>query len=173
MPFPFFIKFVSMYLMQDIIKFTEQLNVYNVLMRDSVRDEFIKLYSFTFDEMPACTGCPNDIEIAINKFMWMIKLHKNQTYLTKAKTLMKYQMKDKVRVYSTALNIVVTKYNCTDAIAEVLIRENESNKNLFIIAPDSEPKKAIETYSVINPKEETEVVTKKEFKKRGRKKKVA
>lgn len=92
-------------------------------------------------------------------------------------------MKDKVRIYSSSLGIVVTKYNCTDAIAEALIKENPNCINSFIVNVQDEPK-PIETFSVVNPDPEPMPIAKektaKEKKivpvekgKRGRKKKVA
>lgn len=148
------------------------------MTNQSVRERFLQLYSYTFEESLHCTGCPNDIETAIFKFMWIIKKHNTQETLTKASMLSKYTMKQKVRLYSSSLNMVITSYNCTDDIAEVLIKENPKHKELFTVNVTEEPQ-PIETFSVVNPEEETQEVEKEsnpfveQKKKRGRKKKVA
>jgi len=172
-----------MYPIEQVKEFSKLLNVYNVLTNENVRTEFLQMYAYTFEEYPSCSGCPDEIENAIFKFMWIIKKHTNQSYLMKANSISKYTMKDKVRIYSSSLGIVVTKYNCTDAIAEALIKENPNCINSFIVNVQVEPK-PIETFSVVNPDPEpmpiAKVKTEKEKKivpvekgKRGRKKKVA
>lgn len=162
-----------MYQLVEIREFLKLVNVYTILTNDNTREKFLQLYGYTFDEYPSCTGCADEIEQAINKFMWIIKHHEkqNKTTLMKATSVSKYTMKDKVRIYSSSLNMMVTKYNCTDAIAEVLIKENPKCKDSFILN-QTEESKAIETYSVVNPIDEVIDIPNKEVvsKKKGRKK---
>jgi hypothetical protein len=48
----------------------------------------------------------------------IMNINGNKVELIKSKNLMKYQMKNNVRVYSNNLKLMITTYNCTDAIAE-------------------------------------------------------
>jgi hypothetical protein len=164
-----------MYDIDEIVEFCKLLNSYTILTNSNVREKFLNLYGYTFDEYPSCVGCADEIEQAIIKFMWIVKKHKAQniTQLMKANQISKYTMKEKIRIYSSSLRIMVTQYNCTDEIAEVLMKENPSCKDVFIVNQLDEPK-PIETYSVINPDEsEEKVIVVENKKKAGRKKKNA
>lgn len=107
------------------------LNAYNVITSDDVRNNFIALYHYAFGDALTCEGCENEITRAIIRFKAFLKMHTNETELQKSTTLMKYEMKPSTRVYSNKLKMMVTRANCTDAIAKVLIEEKESNINLF------------------------------------------
>jgi len=129
-----------MYKVSEVIEFMKTVNVYSITNNDLTFTNFITYYTHTFDEMPNCTACPNDIEVAIGRMNWILKMHvkANKEDLHKADLIMNYRMKPKVRIYSTKLNLMVTPFNCTDAIAEVLIKENPNNKNLFIVNDNKE-----------------------------------
>ena len=63
----------------------------------------------------------------------------------------KYTMLPKVRVMSSSLKIMVTQYNCTDAIAEALIKENPKHIALFTINADVEEGRSIVNVQDITP----------------------
>lgn len=167
-PAPFFIS-LTMHLLSEVVEFSKRLNVYSVLMDEDVRTKFIELYYYAFEMYPECTACAGDIENAIFKFMWLIKKHNGQMNLQKSQTITKYSMKPKVRLYSNSLGMMVTEYNCTDAIAEALMKENPKYAELFIV---NIPEEKTDTFTVSNDGDEiVEVETK--HNKRGRKKKFA
>ena len=95
--------------------------------------------------------------------------------LQKSQTITKYSMKPKVRLYSNTMNMMVTEYNCTDAIAEAIIKENPKYAELFILNQPELNTTAIseQTYTVSNDEDEETVVVETKYNKRGRKKKIA
>jgi hypothetical protein len=114
----------------------------------------------------------------------ILNLHNsNEIELCKAKNLMKYQMKNNVRIYSNKLNLVVTKYNCTDKIAKVLIEEKASNIDLFMINAEVKKESELIQHSELHfeikneelvieaPEEKQEVVNEVVRKKKSTKKK--
>jgi hypothetical protein len=164
-----------MYDTKEAYNFIQTLNVYTIVNNDDTHKRFLEYYQFIFNESVNCSACPNDIEQAIYKLNWIVKLHlkNNKPELMKADKVCKYTMKPKVRLYSTALGMMVTKYNCTDAVAEALIKENPVNKNLFILneteATDIIAEVKKELVAVKPVKVETKPMEKTEVKKRGRK----
>jgi len=180
-----------MYLLSEVVEFSKSLSVYSVLTDEQIRDKFIELYFYAFEMHPDCTGCAGDIEQAIYKFMWLIKKHSDEMELQKAYLLTKYKMKPKVRLYSSSLNMMVTEYNCTDSIAEHLIKENAKYAELFTLNPEYQnievlSKNITSSYSVTNEVEDKVIIepvviseekkpeaikVQQEYKKRGRKKK--
>lgn len=126
----------TQYTIDNVEAFMHTVTVYKLATSDETRKQFIDLYYYIFEEQPTCDACPSDIEMAIHKVKWMIRLHKanKKTEIQNANTLMKYKMKDKTRVYSSAMNMMITKFNCTDEIAEALIKENPNHIALFQIS---------------------------------------
>ncbi len=124
-----------MHKITDVVEFLKIVNVYTLVNRENVYEKFIEYYTFTFNEQPNCNSCPNDIEQAIHKLNWIVKLHikSNKDMLIKADKVTRYTMKPNVRIYSSKLGIMVTRYNCTDAIAETLLKENANNSKLFTV----------------------------------------
>lgn len=115
--------------------FLKTVNVYTLVNNEDVYNRFMEYYQYTFNHTVNCGVCPNDIEQAIHKLNWMVKLHikNNNTVLMKADKVCRYSMKPNVRFFSNSLGIMVTRFNCTDAIAEALIKENPVNANLFTV----------------------------------------
>jgi hypothetical protein len=111
----------------------DELSAYSVLTDKATRDKFVALYYFAFGDMIACEGCESEVERAITRFKAFLKMHTTETELQKSTTLMRYEMKPNTRVFSTTLGMMVTRANCTDAIAKTIIAEKESNINLFDI----------------------------------------
>jgi copper chaperone CopZ len=124
-----------MYNVDEVSIFVKALKVYSVVTNKAIRDKYIEYYTFIFDTPPQCAGCPNEIEAAIQKLNWvmMLQINNGNSQLLKAKVMTKYTMNPKVRVMSSSLGIMVTQYNCTDAIAEALIKENPKNIALFTL----------------------------------------
>lgn len=173
-----------MYNLAETKEFIKSLTTYKVVSNKTIREKLVDIYQYIFDEYPECDGCTSGIEQAIHKMKIIINLHNaNQIELSKAKDLMMYQMKNNVRIYSNKLKLVVTKYNCTDEIAKVLIEEKSSNIDLFIINADLKKDTTLIQhselhYEVINPDlvieakdEKQEIVNEVVTKKKGRKKK--
>lgn len=173
-----------MYNLTETKQFIHSLTTYKVVSNKATREKLIAIYNYVFDESPECDGCTSGIEQAIHKMKIILNLHNdNQMELSKANDLMVYQMKNNVRIYSNKLKLMITKYNCTDEIAKVLIEEKASNIDLFIINADNKKdNKLIQHsdlhYEVINPElvieakdEKQEVVNEVVTKKKGRKKK--
>lgn len=167
-----------MYEITEAYKFIQTLNVYTIVNNDETHKRFLEYYQFIFNESVNCSACPNDIEQAIHKLNWIVKLHlkNNKTELMKAENVCKYSMKPNVRLYSTTLGMMVTRFNCTDAIAEALIKENPNNKNLFTVnVPEVKQVNNVvaevitEVAEVKPTKVKTKPVVKAEVKKRGRK----
>lgn len=173
-----------MYNLAETKQFINSLTTYKVVSNKTIREKLVGIYQYTFDEYPECDGCPSGIEQAIHKMKIILNLHNsNDLELIKANNLMKYQMKNNVRIYSNKLKLVVTKYNCTDEIAKALIEEKASNIDLFTI--NAEVKKESEViqhselhYEIKNEElvidtteEKQEVVNEVVTKKKGRKKK--
>jgi hypothetical protein len=171
-----------MYNLAEIKEFQKSLSVNKVISNKATRSKFIEVYNYAFDEFPECEGCPSSIEQAIHKMKILLNLHSaTDVELIKSKNLMKYQMKNNVRIYSNNLKLMITKYNCTDAIAESLIKEKDSNIDLFIINAELKKESEVIQHSelhyeikneemVIDTTEEmkevvNEVVTKKKSKK--------
>lgn len=172
-----------MYNLEEIKEFIKSLSVHKVITNKITRETFIDVYNYAFDEYPECEGCASSIEQAIHKMKILLNLHNaNDVELIKSKNLMKYQMKNNVRVYSNTMKLMVTKYNCTDAIAEALIKEKQSNIDLFIINAEVKKESEVIQHSelhyeikneemVIETTEEIqEVVNEVVTKKKGRKK---
>lgn len=124
-----------MHKITDVVEFLKIVNVYTLVNRENVYEKFLEYYTFTFNEQPNCNSCPNDIEQAIHKLNWIVKLHikSNKDMLMKADKVTKYTMKPNVRIYSSKLGLMVTRFNCTDAIAEALLKENANNSKLFTV----------------------------------------
>lgn len=124
---------------EQLQAFIGKLNVYNITISSKLRDEFSALYTHIFEQAPPCTGCPSELEQAIHKFkVYEGLLSKTKhTHTVKAAELMKYKMQEGVVVYSNKLNMMVSSFNCTDDIAEVLIAEHESNAGFFTISVDA------------------------------------
>lgn len=170
-----------MHSLQETKEFISTLNTYKILMNEDVRERFIELYYYIFEEYISCTGCASSLEMAMMKFNWVLKKHNDTETLIKAKYLMKYKMQHNARVYSFKMNMVVTPHNCTDEVAELLMNENPKYRDLFILNPDfAKVVQQNETYSVQSLQESTTisevianpslVVSKNsEKKKRGRK----
>lgn len=173
-----------MYNLAETKQFINSLTTYKVVSNKSIREKLVDIYQYAFDEYPECDGCASGIEQAIHKMKILLNLHNaNDIELSKANNLMKFQMKNNVRIYSNKLKVMVTKYNCTDEIAKVLIEEKASNIDLFII--NAEVKKESEViqhselhYEIKNEElvidtteEKQEVVNEVVTKKKGRKKK--
>lgn len=172
-----------MYNLTETKEFINTITTYKVVANKSTREKLIAIYNYVFDEYPECDGCTSGIEQAIHKMKILINLHNsNDIELSKAKNLMMYQMKNNVRIYSNKLKLVVTKYNCTDEIAKVLIEEKASNIDLFTINAEVKKESELIQHSelhyeikneelVIDTTEEkeevvNEVVTKKKAKKK-------
>lgn len=128
-----------MYEVNTVTEFLKTVNVYTLVNSDDIYNRFMEYYGYVFDESLNCNACPNDIEQGIFKLNWVVKLHvkNNRTTLMKADKICKYTMKPNVRFFSTSLGIMVTRYNCTDSIAEALIKENPNNINLFTVNSDT------------------------------------
>ena len=124
-----------MHKITEVSEFLKIVNVYTLVNKENVYEKFLQYYTFTFNEQPNCNSCPNDIEQAIHKLNWIVKLHikSNKDMLMKADKVTKYTMKPNVRIYSSKLGLMVTRFNCTDAIAEALLKENANNSRLFIV----------------------------------------
>ena len=124
-----------MHKITDVVEFLKIVNVYTLVNRENVYEKFLEYYVYTFNEQPNCNSCPNDIEQAIHKLNWIVKLHikSNKDMLMKADKVTKYTMKPNVRIYSSKLGLMVTRFNCTDAIAEALLKENANNSKLFTV----------------------------------------
>lgn len=124
-----------MYQVEEVSIFVKSLKVYDVVTSKTIRDRYIEVYSFIFGISPSCAGCPNEIEVAIQKLKWimMLQIKTGNTDLQKANEMTKYTMNPSVRIMSSTLGIMVTQFNCTDAIAEALIKENEKYRSLFTI----------------------------------------
>lgn len=173
-----------MYNLEETKEFIKSLSVHKVITNKTIKEKFIDIYNFAFDDYPECEGCASSIEQAIHKMKILLNLHSaNDVELIKSKNIMKYQMKNNVRVYSNNLKLMITKYNCTDAIAEALIKEKESNINLFIINTEVKKESEIIQHSELHyeikneemvidtTEEKQEVVNEVVTKKKGRKKK--
>lgn len=173
-----------MYNLAEVKTFIKSLTIHQLISNKTTRSKFVDIYNYSFDEYPECEGCASGIEQAIHKMRILLNLHSaTDIELIKSKNLMKYQMKNNVRVYSNNLKLMITKFNCTDAIAEVLIKEKSTNIDLFII--NSEIKKESEViqhselhYEIKNEElvidtteEKKEVVNEVVTKKKGRKNK--
>lgn len=125
---------------KDFSIFVKGLSLYKIASNESIRNKFIEYYTFLFDTPPQCSACPSDIESALFKLRWimLLQINNGNTELLKAKAMTKYTMLPKVRVMSNSMGIMVTQYNCTDAIAEALIKENPKHIALFTINADVE-----------------------------------
>jgi hypothetical protein len=134
-----------MYQVQEVSIFVKSLKVYDVVTNKSIRDKYIEIYSYIFGMSPSCAGCPNVIEEAIQKLKWVmiLQVSNGNNELQKATRMTKYTMNPKVRIMSSSLGIMVTQFNCTDAIAEALIKENEKHRALFTINVNFEEGRAI------------------------------
>lgn len=120
---------------QQFNQFLEATNVYRLGISRKHMEQFVEVYSYIFDQAPPCTACPGDIESAIHKLkVYESLLVKTQNEsIVKASKLMKYTMKEGVVVFSNSLNMMVSVFNCTDDIAELLIKEQPENASLFTI----------------------------------------
>lgn len=119
----------------EFVSFVEKLNVYRITTSKDVREKFVSYYKEIYNQEPPCTACPGEIESAIQK-MGVYKnllLKTDHSTVVPMEKLMKYKMKEGVVVYSGTLNMMVSCYNCTDDIAEALIKENDSNVQFFTI----------------------------------------
>jgi len=124
--------------LQDALDFMRTCNVYNVIMREPVRQGFLELFGYAFGWQPACMACPGDIEAAIGKLNWLLKRTVGKyDVVTQADQLMTYNMKPGARVYSSKLRIMVTHLNCTDEVAEAIIAENPKNAAFFTIKTEA------------------------------------
>jgi len=173
-----------MYNLAETKEFINAITTYKVVSNKPTREKLIAIYNYVFEESPECEGCASGIEQAIHKMKIILNLHNsNDIELCKAKNLMKYQMKNNVRIYSNKLNLVVTKYNCTDKIAKVLIEEKASNIDLFIINAEVKKESELIQHSELHfeikneelvieaPEEKQEVVNEVVRKKKSTKKK--
>lgn len=118
--------------LKTVKTFVATLDVYKLTTDAEIMNQFVSYYSYAFDTVPNCMGCPGDLEIAIHKLKWFLTKHpKESTTLKKAMALTKYTMKPGSRVYSFSLGIMITPFNCTDELAEMLIKENAETVKLF------------------------------------------
>lgn len=168
-----------MYQLDEISIFVKALKVYSVATNKSIRDKYIDVYTFIFDTPPPCAGCPDEIEQGIHKLNWVIMLQINNgnTELLKAKAMTKYTMLPKVRVMSSTLKIMVTQYNCTDAIAEALIKESPKNIALFTVNVVDEGRSIVNneattqtTEKLVDGVEKEFIFEVKDFSKKGKRK---
>jgi hypothetical protein len=116
---------------EEISKFLQKLSTYALLFDLKKNEQFLIYYHYAFDEYPPCSGCAGDLENAIMRLKVLVNKQKESVEFIKAKQLMKYQMKKEVQYYSSSMNMMVTKFNCTDAIAEKILLENPANAMFF------------------------------------------
>jgi hypothetical protein len=116
---------------EEISTFLQKLSTYALLFDLKKNEQFLIYYHYAFDEYPPCSGCAGDLENAIMRLKVLLNKQKESVEFIKAKQLMKYQMKKEVQYYSSSMNMMVTKFNCTDAIAEKILLENPANAMFF------------------------------------------
>lgn len=118
---------------EQFATYLKGLNVYRITISATEQQKFAEVYNSIFEQLPPCAGCPNEVEMALHKMQIYcdLLLQTKHTTIVKANQLMQYTMKEGVVIFSNTLNMMVSSFNCTDAVAELLIKENASNLQFF------------------------------------------
>lgn len=145
---------------KEVKVFLNAISVDQYLTDDKIQNEFNEYYTIIYKTINFCRGCSNDINMALMRLQKEIGKQEDDAELNSNVIPSKYKFKKDVRLYSSSLRIMVTKYNLTDVIAEKLIAENGKHSELFDIVEDIAPAITINAISELKTG------------KKGRKKKV-
>jgi hypothetical protein len=156
---------------KEVKDFVHLLSVEKYFENQELQDKFDEYYRIAIGSINFCKGCSNDISMAIVRLKQYLVNEDETEELVNKRKIMKYTLKDNVRIYSNTMKLMITKHNCTDVIAEKLIAESERHKSLFTINESVVDVQIVdedlgETISMSAITEETSA------KKKGRKKKI-
>lgn len=146
---------------KEVKEFLNSISVEQYLTDEIKQNQFDIYYTTIYKTINFCKGCSNDISMALMRLKKEVNKQDDNAELISNVIPTKYKFKKDVRLYSSSLNLMVTKHNLTDLIAEKLIAENGKHAELFDLVE-------IEKQPAITINAIAELKTSK----RGRKKKV-